>query len=76
MVAADRIGAELMGVNPAHLGYLQWCGETGVGTWDRARIDLRGDSVEKHQVQYRQPGDIDRQLQWMGPLTELPPKLG
>jgi uncharacterized protein (DUF362 family) len=76
MVAADRIGAELMGLNPEHLGYLKWCGETGVGTWDRARIEVRGEAAEKHVRQYRQHADLDRELQWMGPLTEIPPKLG
>lgn len=76
MVAADRIGAEAMGIDPSYLGYLQWCGETGVGVWDRSRIELRGDSVESVQQKYRLHADLDRMLQWMGPLTELPPKLG
>ncbi len=26
--------------------------------------------------QYRLHRDLDRELQWMGPLEELPPKLG
>ncbi len=76
MVSADRIGAEVMGIDPAHLGYLQWCEQVGAGTWDRGKIALRGEAVEKLQIKYRQHTDIDRMLQWMGPLTELPPKLG
>lgn len=76
MVAADRIGAEAMGVDPGHLAYLQWCGETGVGVWDRTRIELRGEPLESVRRQYRLHADIDRMLQWKGPLTELPPKLG
>jgi hypothetical protein len=28
--------------------------------------------VRKYQLH----SDIERQLQWMGPMTELPPKLG
>lgn len=76
MVAADRIGSEVMGIDPARLGYLEWCGKTGSGTWDRDQIQLRGETVEKHRREFRLHTDIDRMLQWMGPLTELPPKLG
>ncbi len=76
MVAADRIGVEAMGIDPGYLGYLQWCGETGVGVWDRARIELRGERLEAVRREYRLHTDLDRMLQWMGPLTELPPKLG
>jgi hypothetical protein len=28
--------------------------------------------VKKYQLH----GDIERQLDWMGPMTEIPPKLG
>ena len=76
MVAADRIGAEVMGINPDWLGYLKWCGDTGVGVWDRARIEVRGERPETVRREYRLHADLDRMLQWMGPLTELPPKLG
>jgi uncharacterized protein (DUF362 family) len=75
-VAADRIGVECMGIDPAWIGYLQFCEQVGVGKYDRAAIEVRGDSVEKLQKKYRLHGDLERQLQWMGPLTELPPKLG
>jgi uncharacterized protein (DUF362 family) len=75
-VAADRIGVECMGIDPAWIGYLQFCEKVGVGRYDRAAIEVRGDTVEKLQKKYRLHGDLERQLQWMGPLTELPPKLG
>ena len=76
MVAADRIGVETMGIDPEWVGYLTYCGKAEVGVYDRARIDVRGERVEDVRKQYRMHGDIDRELQWMGPLTELPPKLG
>jgi uncharacterized protein (DUF362 family) len=75
-VAADRIGAELMGIDPGALGYLEWCEKVGVGTWNRAAIAVRGEDPAKLQIKYRLHTDIDRMLQWQGPLTELPPKLG
>jgi uncharacterized protein (DUF362 family) len=76
MVAADRIGAEVMGIKPEVLGYLDWCGQVGVGIWDRAKIEVRGETVEAVKKDYRLHTDIDLELQWMGPLKELPPKLG
>ena len=75
-VTADRIGAECMGVDPEWLGYLQFCEKVGVGTFDRSKIELRGEATEKVAIKYRLHADVDRMLQWRGPLTELPPKLG
>lgn len=75
-VAADRIGVECMGIDPAWMGYLEWCGKVGVGTWDRAGIEVRGEKIETVMKKYATHRDIDRMLQWQGPLNELPPKLG
>ena len=75
-IAADRIGVECMGIDPKWMGYLQYCEKAGVGAFDRSRIELRGEQVEKVAVKYRLHNDIDQELQWMGPLTDLPPKLG
>jgi len=36
-VAADRVGLEVMGINPDWVGYLGYCGQSGVGTYDRGR---------------------------------------
>lgn len=75
-IACDRIGVEAMGIDPAWMAYLQWCEQVGVGHYSRDRIELRGDSLESVKQSYRMHADIDRELQWMGPLTELPPRLG
>lgn len=68
-VAADRIGVEVMGVNPDWVGYLRYCCDAGLGQYDRARIDLRG-GVEVPAVRrvYRLHPRIEKQLEWMGPL--------
>lgn len=75
-LAADRVGVECMGIDAGWPAYLNWCGEMGVGNYDLARIDVRGDAIAKVRKPYQMHGDIDRELQWMGPLTELPEKLG
>lgn len=75
-IAADRVGVECMGIDPEWIGYLQFCSMFGVGQYDRAKIDLRGESIASVQRKYLQHKDIERQLQWMGPIRDLPPKLG
>ena len=75
-VAADRVGVETMGINPDWMGYLRFCSEFGVGQYDLAKIDVRGEKIQAVRRKYLLHQDIERELQWMGPLTELPPKLG
>ena len=44
-VAADRVGVEVMGINPEWVGYLGYCGATGLGQYDLAKIDMRGAKI-------------------------------
>ena len=41
-VAADRVGIELMGLNPDWVGYLAFCARSGLGQMDLANINVRG----------------------------------
>jgi uncharacterized protein (DUF362 family) len=68
LVAADRVGVEAMGVDPAWVGYLNYCGRAGLGEFDLSRIELRG-GVEIAAVRrpYRLHRAIQKQLEWMGP---------
>jgi uncharacterized protein (DUF362 family) len=75
-IAADRVGVETMGIDPKWVGYLQFCEQVGIGNYDIAKIDVRGEPIEKVRRTYLLHKDIDRELQWMGPMLELPPKLG
>jgi uncharacterized protein (DUF362 family) len=75
-VAADRVAVEAMGINPLWLAYEQYCWQVGVGQYDLSKIDVRGEKLADVVRKYRMHGDIERELQWMGPLTEAPPKLG
>jgi uncharacterized protein (DUF362 family) len=75
-VAADRVALEVMGINPDWVGYLQYCGQLGVGEYDLAKIQVIGASIASVQKKYKLHPDIDRELQWMGPMDELPFKLG
>jgi uncharacterized protein (DUF362 family) len=75
-VAADRVGVEAMGVNPAWPGYLIYSWQAGVGNYDLRQIDIVGENIAAVRKTYKLHGDIDRELQWMGPMQEVPPRLG
>ena len=75
-VAADRVGVETMGINPAWIGYLLYCWQSGVGQYDINKIDIEGEKLAAVRRTYRLHNDIERELLWMGPMTDLPPKLG
>ncbi len=75
-LAADRVAVEVMGINPSWLGYLNYCAQVGIGQYDLSKIDVIGSPIASVQKKYRLHSDIDRELQWMGPMEDLPPKLG
>jgi uncharacterized protein (DUF362 family) len=74
-VAADRVATELMGIDPTWVGYSQYCAQVGVGNYDLARIDVRGETVASLKRPYRMHSTINSQLQWMGPMVG-PPETG
>lgn len=75
-IAADRVGIECMGVKPEWIGYLQYCSSAGLGQYDLSRIDVRGAKIAEVRKEYRLHRDLERELKWMGPMEEIPEKLG
>lgn len=75
-IAADRVGVEAMGINPNWIGYLRFCAQAGLGQYDLSKIDIRGDKLAAVRKEYRLHRDIERELRWMGPMEEVPEKLG
>lgn len=75
-IAADRAGIECMGVKPEWVGYLRYCSEAGLGQYDLSKIDIRGEKIASVRKEYRLHRDIERELRWMGPMEEIPEKLG
>jgi len=75
-VAADRVGLEVMGINPDWVGYLQFCARAGLGQMDLDKIEIRGTKLAAVTRKYQMHRDIERELRWMGPMTEIPEKLG
>jgi uncharacterized protein (DUF362 family) len=75
-IAADRVALETMGINPGWVGYLSYCGQLGLGQYDLAKIDILGAPIASVKRNYQMSPDMQRELQWMGPMESLPPVLG
>ncbi len=75
-VAADRVALDAMGIDASWVGYLVYCGQLGLGNYDLKKINVLGAVLDAVRKKYRLHPDIDRELQWMGPMEDLPPKLG
>jgi uncharacterized protein (DUF362 family) len=66
-LAADRVGVELMGIDFAQIGYLNYCARAGMGEADLAKIEILGEPVERHVRKYRLHDKVETQLTWMNP---------
>ena len=69
-LAVDRVGVELMGIDPARLGYLNFCASAGMGQYDIGKIEIVGEKVADHIRTYKMSRNIDKQLQWMTAIKE------
>ena len=69
-MAVDRVGVELMGIDPAIIGYLNFCADAGMGQYDINKIDIIGEKLSDHIKKYQLSRNIEKQLQWMTPLRE------
>ncbi len=75
-IAADRVGVEAMGIDPDWVGSLVYCHQAGLGQYVLDKIDIRGVKAADVRRAYRLHADVELQKQWMGPMEDLPPRLG
>jgi len=68
-LAADRVGVELMGVDFAKVGYLNYCAQTGLGETDLNKIEIIGERISNHIKTYKLSDNIEKQLIWMKPAV-------
>ena len=66
-LAADRVAVELMGIDYAKVGYLNYCAQAGLGEGDLQKIEILGEPVARHTRRYKLADNIDKQLIWMTP---------
>ena len=70
LIALDRVGLDVMGIDPATVGYLNYCWQAGLGQYDINLIDVRPGAIGSFPRAYRLHSTIDTQLKWMGPAPE------
>ena len=66
-LAADRVAVELMGIDHAKVGYLNYCAQAGLGEGDLQKIEVVGEPLANHIKRYRLANNIEKQLIWMTP---------
>jgi uncharacterized protein (DUF362 family) len=67
-LAADRVGIELMGIDFANIGYLNYCAQTGMGEADLSKIKVTGEKIEDHKKTYKLPRNYDSIIIWSKPI--------
>ena len=68
-LAADRVALELMGIDFAKVGYLNYCAQAGLGQSDLSKIEIVGSALREHIKPYKMARSFDQQLIWMKPVT-------
>ncbi|MEO8596024.1 MAG: DUF362 domain-containing protein [Candidatus Solibacter sp.] len=68
-LAADRVGLETMGIPQHAVGYLQYAAQLGVGQFDLAKIDIRGERPEAVKRVFRLHDGVQNQLDWLREIT-------
>jgi uncharacterized protein (DUF362 family) len=63
-LAADRVGIELMGIDFAKVGYLNFCADAGLGVADLNKIEIWGERIADHIKPYQLSKNIESQLVW------------
>lgn len=64
VVATDRIALEVMGVDFADVGYLNYCADAGLGQGDRSRIEVVGADPLDCICKYKMHDRFEGQLKW------------
>ena len=67
-LAADRVGAELMGVDFNKIGYLSFCAQAGDrGQGDLSKIEIVGPPLKDYAKTYQLPRNWDQITSWQKP---------
>jgi uncharacterized protein (DUF362 family) len=69
-LAADRVGAELMGVDFTKIGYLSYCAKAGDrGQGDLSKIQVVGEKIQDHVKTYQLPPSWEHVTSWQKPMA-------
>lgn len=64
-LAADRVAVELMGIDFAKVGYLNYCADAKLGQADLKKMEIVGPALAGHIKPYKLSKNIEQQLIWM-----------
>ena len=67
-LAADRVALELMGIDFAKVGYLNYCAQAGLGQADLSKIEIVGPALKDYIKPYKMARSFEQQLIWMKPV--------
>jgi uncharacterized protein (DUF362 family) len=67
-LASDRVAIELMGIDFADVGYLNYCADAGMGEGDLNKIEIIGEDLKDHIKSYKLNDNVEKQLVWKLPL--------
>jgi uncharacterized protein (DUF362 family) len=71
-LAADRVAAELMGVDVSKIGYLTYCIQAGDrGEGNLSKIEVVGPALKDHIRSYQMPRNWDKITSWQQPLAKV-----
>ena len=68
LMAADRVGLEVMGVPHHAVGYLQYAAQLGAGQFDLDKIDIRGEKPETVKRTFKLHDQVQQQLDWLNEI--------
>ncbi|HOQ44681.1 MAG TPA: DUF362 domain-containing protein [Bryobacteraceae bacterium] len=71
-IAADRVMAEAMGIKPETVGHLVYCAQSGLGQFDPAKIELRGETLAAARKECLLPANTAPLEEWMSPMDDVP----
>ena len=61
-----------MGIKPETVGHLVYCWQAGLGQYDPAMIETRGEKIAAVRKEYLLPANIEPLEEWMRPIQDLP----
>ena len=64
-IAADRVGLEVMEINPDYVGYLNYCGNYGIGVFDLSKIKILGDKIDECKRKFKLNDTWKQQINWV-----------
>jgi len=67
-MSVERVGLELMGIDPSMIGYMNFCAEAGMGQFDINKIEIIGEKLANHIKTYKLPPNINGLQQWKTPI--------